>query len=102
MPPMTSPIHWALGSEPSSWPDLKSFMTSPVRPEATATMQAMYTAWVTSRLQATLAMAMTKMPKTSMGLMPDWPTHWEDMAVVSHTPSRVMMTATMGRSRTKM
>ena len=71
MPPMTSPYHWALGSEWRMLPDLKSFITSPVRPAAMATMAATNTAWVTSRLQVTLAMAITKMPKTSMGLMPD-------------------------------
>jgi len=83
------------------YPALKSFMTSPTRPQATATIAATKNASVCPILDTALVAISTMMPKISMGLIPDWPTHCEDMAVASHTPIIVQMEATIPISAKK-
>ena len=50
--------------------------------------------------ETALAASKTMMPKISIGLIPDWPTHWADMAVATQTPRIVTTDASTPISKT--
>ena len=81
-------------------PALKSFITSPVRPHAIATIAATSSASFWPIELIVLTTSRTNIPKISIGFIPDCPTHCDDIDVVSQTPIIVITEAIMPRLQT--
>ena len=92
---MAWPTHIARGLVPMMAPVLKSLMTSPARPQVTATMPATKKSFTGGVWEMTATMSRTMRPKISIGSMPVWPTDCALMMVVTND-SRMMTTATSG------
>ena len=95
-PPIAWPSHWARGSVPRMLPALKSFITSPARPQATATTPAMKKSCTSRTCANAETSSSTMRPKISMGSMPVCPHDCALMAVVTKARSTTTTLTTGG------